>query len=102
MKSLERGEAFLRWPLDTLGEIQDEDRLRRQGHATFHDSVSDWRCPVILDPLRASLNADFALITLFVDGQQTAGRSVLNGLTIAVGATSFHARRAAEACVVDL
>jgi hypothetical protein len=102
LKGLEEGHELMRWALKTLQAIGQESLLRHDGHTTPHSAVSDWRYPGSLASLRAGLDADFILLTLFLDGRHTAGRTVANDLAQGFGGTSVHAKREAEACVVDL
>jgi hypothetical protein len=89
---------FRDWSADTLLEIKSEaiDPGRK------HKAVFDHRYGGELTAWRSLLKADFVLISLFLDGQQSAGRSALNGISMVVGAGATFARRDGIACVVAL
>jgi hypothetical protein len=83
------------WAKTTLRELLDERAGLR--HAD-HEDVSDWRYSPRLTAVRQSLHADFALISMFIDGHEAVGLRVSNVLS----PTKMVARRAAVACVLDL
>jgi hypothetical protein len=57
-----------------------------------------WRYSGDLAPMRAALDADFVLMSVFLDGDNTMGRLLKNP----VDGRARVARRLGEACVVDL
>jgi len=87
IEELPHAQAFRGWAVDTLTEIVNE---RVTYSNAKHESVGDWRFPHRLSSWRSRLDADFVLITLFLDGHNTAGRAV----AVAVGGGSMAARRA--------
>jgi hypothetical protein len=85
---------FREWSERTLSEIMAE----RLGHAKVkHDSVSAWRYGPALAEWRDRWAADFMLISMFVDGRNTAGRTLL--VTMGGG---YLAVQRAIACAVQL
>ena len=94
IEGLDDARAFRSWAVDTLTEVMGERlAVSEQRHA----SVGDFRFSKGLDSWRAPLDADFVLVTLFIDGHDTAGRS----LAVAVGG-GYGAARRAIACAVHL
>ena len=94
IEGLDDARAFRSWAVDTLTEVMGE-RLAVPGQR--HESVGDFRFSKGLGSWRAPLDADFVLVTLFIDGHDTAGRS----LAVAVGG-GYRAARRAIACAVHL
>lgn len=94
IEELPHAQAFRGWAVDTLTEIVHENVTYSN---TKHESVGDWKFPQSLSSWRAPLDADFVLITLFLDGHNTAGRAV----AVAVGG-GYTAARRAIGCVVHL
>jgi len=86
--------AFRSWVVDTLAEIMEE---RLAASKQQHETVGDFRFSHSLESWRSPLDADFVLVTLFLDGHNTAGR------LLAVGVGSGHlAAQRAIACAVHL
>jgi hypothetical protein len=62
---------FRKWTASALVEIA----AQKTGRADFNrHSVDEWRFDQNLAPVRHLVDADFALVTLFNDGRNTAGR----------------------------
>ena len=86
------------WGRRTLNEIRRQldgtmpPRRHRVDEYFFDGDTTD---------IQDSLNADFLLLSLFLDGRNTAGRKVKNFFT-PPGGTAHSARREALACVVRL
>jgi len=64
---------FHLWFVSSLKEIRDE-RLGR-AHET-HETVGDWRFSSSLGSWRAVLDADYILVSQFIDGRNTIGREL--------------------------
>ena len=95
--------AFPEWVGEMLGQIAHEAHQRQKGHETRHQAVSEWRYSHPgLDFWRTYLGADYVLASVFLDGQNTTGRSVSNFLAGGFGGWIIDARREGLACVVSL
>jgi hypothetical protein len=64
---------FHLWFVSSLKEIRDE-RLGR-AHET-HETVGDWKFSSSLGSWRAVLDADYILVSQFIDGRNTTGREL--------------------------
>ncbi|MEP6652596.1 MAG: hypothetical protein ABJA82_04520 [Myxococcales bacterium] len=85
---------FHDWATRMLKEIMAE----RLGRArSTHESVAEWRYSKELTTWRDELKADFVLVSMFMDGRNTAGRS----LAVMFAGGALAARRAIT-CVVRL
>lgn len=70
---LEQVGDFHQWALDAMTEIGAE----RLGYATKkHETVGDWGFGRSLGSWRAALDADFVLVSMFLDGHNTPGRGL--------------------------
>jgi hypothetical protein len=85
---------FREWSQRMMREIMSE-RLGRS--LTKHESVGEWHYGRALASFRDRLAADFLLVSMFLDGHNTAGRSI----GVALGGGYLAARRAI-ACIVRL
>ena len=94
LNGLPYASLFHDWTTKTLKQIMME-RLGR-AEAT-HQSVAEWRYNQSLTAWREELEADFVLVSMYMDGRNTAGRSI----AVAFAGGSFAARRAI-ACVVRM
>jgi len=94
LDGLENVRAFHGWVVDVLHEIMLE---RLGGAKRKHETVGDWSFSRSLESWRAPLDADFVLVSLFIDGHNTAGRAV----GVAIGGGRLAAQRAIF-CVVHL
>jgi hypothetical protein len=94
LDSLAHSRVFRGWVVDSLTEILAE-RLGR-GHLK-HETVGDWTFASSLGAWRSALDADFVLVSLFVDGRNTPGR--MAAVTFVGG---WYADPHAIACVVEL
>ena len=65
---------FHLWFVSSLKEIRDE-RLGR-AHDT-HETVGDWKFSSSLGSWRAVLDADYVLVSQFIDGRNTIGRELM-------------------------
>jgi hypothetical protein len=91
---LEHAQEFRSWSVDTLVQIHTEHFSDAEG---THDNVGDFRFSKSLESWRAPLDADFVLITFFLDGHDTKGRAI----AVAVSG-GYHAARRAISCAVHL
>ena len=102
LKTVDRT-AFPDWAAQMLGEIMREAHLRQKGTETRHHTVFQWRyARPGLDVWRSFLGADYVMVSVFLDGQNTTGRSVTNALAAGFGGWMIDARREGLACVVNL
>ncbi|HVU49103.1 MAG TPA: hypothetical protein VHL80_00350 [Polyangia bacterium] len=86
-------DAFRKWGESALLEIMHEVLTR----GTTHESVREWMFSPGLAGWRRPLQADFVVISLFLDGHNSAGRA----LAVAFAGGKLAAQRAI-ACVVRL
>lgn len=89
---------FDRWSKSALAGVLRHAR----GLRSSATGVYAWRFPVSLEAWRKVFDADFALISLFLDGEETGGRSALNVAGMFAGAGAAFARNDALACLIDL
>jgi hypothetical protein len=89
--------AFDRWARRALADL-DVEIGRAERHRSSSPGVYVWRYSGDLAPMRAALDADFVLMSVFLDGDNTMGRFLKN----TVDGRARVARRLGEACVVDL
>ncbi|HSZ83825.1 MAG TPA: hypothetical protein VLA14_16175 [Polyangia bacterium] len=89
--------AFGLWARRALGDI-DVEITRAEHQRSSSPGVYVWRYSGDLAPMRAALDADFVLMSVFLDGDNTMGRFLLN----TTGGRGWVARRLGEACAVDL
>lgn len=91
---VEQGRAFYGWVIDAMSEIMAERLgLSKQRHTT----VGDWRFSGGLESWRGPLDADFVLVSMFIDGHNTPGRALAVSL-----AGGWRAAQRAIFCVVHL
>jgi hypothetical protein len=94
IEGLEHAQAFRSWAVDTLAaliveRVSDAEPPRvRYADLRFSESLESWRAP---------LDADFVLITFFLDGRDTQGRA----FAVAVGG-GYRAAQRAISCAVHL
>ncbi len=87
--------SFRAWSEGMMTEIMAE-RLGRT--AVKHESVADWRYQPTLAAWRDRLAADFLLVSMFLDGSDTTGRSLM----VAFRGYGYVAAQRAIACVVRM
>jgi hypothetical protein len=96
-------ETFETWPWatpfrDWSARMMSEIMTERLGRARVqHESVADWRYGRALATWRERLAADYLLVSMFLDGRNTVGRSIAVGF-----AGGYLAARRAMACVVRM
>jgi hypothetical protein len=90
--------AFDRWARRALADLDVEIGRAEQHRSSSSPGVYVWRYSGDLAPMRAALDADFVLMSVFLDGDNTMGRLLKNP----VDGRARVARRIGEACVVDL
>lgn len=91
---LEHARAFRSWAVDTLTALIAQ---RFSDAEKPHLDVGDFRFPESLESWREPLDADFVLVTFFLDGHDTQGRAI--AVAIAGG---YRAARRAISCAVHL
>lgn len=73
LEGLGNASAFHNWSFAAMGEIMAE----RMGHSRqTHRTVGDWRFRASLAGWRTFLDADFVLVSRFLDGHNSAGRAL--------------------------
>lgn len=95
VNALSNGVAFYRWSQRALKEIITEQV--HSGMVAQHKTVGDWTYTSNISGWRSALDADFVLVSLFLEGHNTTGRSLAVGFA---GGTLAAER--AIACAVHL
>jgi hypothetical protein len=91
------------WATASLAQILRETHARQTGRKTRHEGIRQWAFPAPPPASwRTALGADYVLVSLFIDGSNTGGRTALNVLATGFGGTTIEARREAIACAVSL
>jgi hypothetical protein len=100
LDAVEGYDALRTWTLQNLRRVLAQAR-ERSGYEG-HPNVASYQVTEDLEPLRSALRADFAVLSYFLDGEDSAGRAAMTVAGVFAGAGYSVARREAIACVLDL